>query len=130
MRSGSAKYKQDPDDCHEDMGWSHSQAQELGLICSDCGLDFHYDPPRTNFVRRGEESQTVVRHRFYGVDKDGWLVGDATDEFDIDKWIESRDIDTALPHARRPTPPQVEDKYRHDPFYIIQETLDQNYHLK
>jgi hypothetical protein len=107
------------------MDWVHSQALETKLVCPDCGLDFRFDPPRANLLSEDEdETEAVSTHRFYGVDEDGWLVGDTTVEFTINAWIESRGIDTTKPYGSRPTPKAVERKFKHGPFYITQKIVD------
>jgi len=124
----SLKYKRDPAECHEDMGWVHSQASENKLVCPDCGLDFRVDPPRANLLNVEDGTEVVPVHRFYGVDGVGWLVGDTTTDYRIEEWVTSRNIDVAKPHGRRPTPDAVEREFRHGPFYITQNIVDSLYH--
>jgi len=117
------KFQNDPDECAEEMGWCHSQSQENNLVCPDCGLDFRFDPPRINMGLQDDDLSTPFR--FYGVDKDGWLVGAVTKEYDINRWIVEKNIDTEKPHGRRPTPDYIEADYLHGPFYVSQEIIDE-----
>jgi hypothetical protein len=108
------------------MDWVHFQASENKLVCPDCGLDFRVDPPRANLLNEDNEddAKVVSVYRFYGVDGDGWLVGDATIDYRIDNWVMSRNIDITKPHGHRPTPDAVEREFRHGPFYITQNIVD------
>ena len=125
VRWRSSRYRRDPDECHEDMGWTHQQAFEHESICTDCGLDFRFKPPLANMRSDDEgDMKPVSGFRFYGVDRDGWLVGNVTDEFDITRWVDQNNIDTSKPHGPRPVPPSIEATYKHGPFYVEQAVVD------
>lgn len=119
----TSRYLRDPDDCHDDMGIVHARALEDASLCTDCGLDFRFAPPRLN-MRGAENLLTVPRHRFYGVSEEGWLVGGSTDLFQISLWLRIQSIDITKPYGRRPTPPSVEAAFPHGPFYVLQEVVD------
>ena len=124
MSEWKLRFQKDPDECNDDMGWIHYQAKAQGVMCSDCGMDFRFNPPSINMRIDGEDVPTV-RHRFYGVDKGGWLVGGTTRLFDLEEWVKQNNIDTEKPHGRRPTPKSVETEYHHGPFYVVQDLIDE-----
>ena len=122
MSERKVRFQNDPDECNEEMGWLHSQSIDNKLMCPDCGMDFRFNPPRINM--RLHEEELPVSHKFYGVDKDGWLVGAVTKECDIMRWIIEKNIDTEKPYGRRPTPSYIEERYPPGPFYVSQEIID------